>query len=182
MRYAAPQWQGQLTRALARAKARLAHAAVDGVQWYWPAGETPGGEVPDDGSAAGAVRPGGLGPAPLRAAVGLGLPLRGLHARSQADARVLRAAAAVARPGDRLGQRPRGRRRRRGALRLRRRTGPSRSRLPRRARGRARRDARLPGGLARHRAAVGTGPSAAAPPWSRRPPASPCRAAWPDRR
>jgi hypothetical protein len=47
MRYAAPQWQGQLTRALTRAKARLAHAAVDGVHWYWPAGETPGGEVPD---------------------------------------------------------------------------------------------------------------------------------------
>ncbi|MFZ2650519.1 MAG: crosslink repair DNA glycosylase YcaQ family protein, partial [Burkholderiaceae bacterium] len=27
--------------ALARAKARLAHAAVDGVDWYWPAGENP---------------------------------------------------------------------------------------------------------------------------------------------
>ena len=47
MRYAAPQWQGQLTRALARARVRLAHATVDGGQWYWPAGETPGGEVPD---------------------------------------------------------------------------------------------------------------------------------------
>src|SRR5690606_21518417 len=50
------------------------------------------------------IRPGGLGSPPLRTAVGLGLPLRGLHARAQAQARLLRAAAAVARPGDRLGQ------------------------------------------------------------------------------
>ncbi len=37
LRYAAPQWQGQLGRALTRAKHRLAHARVDGVDWYWPA-------------------------------------------------------------------------------------------------------------------------------------------------
>jgi len=47
LRYAAPQWQGQLTATLARARARLGHAAVDGITYYWPAGETPDGEGPD---------------------------------------------------------------------------------------------------------------------------------------
>jgi uncharacterized protein YcaQ len=40
LRYAVPQWRGELRRALQRAKARLAHARVDGVDWYWPADET----------------------------------------------------------------------------------------------------------------------------------------------
>jgi uncharacterized protein YcaQ len=35
LRYAAPQWQGELTSALIRAKERLSHARVDGVDWYW---------------------------------------------------------------------------------------------------------------------------------------------------
>jgi uncharacterized protein len=39
LRYAVPQWRGDLTAALQRARARLAHARVDGVDWYWPAGE-----------------------------------------------------------------------------------------------------------------------------------------------
>ncbi len=34
-----PQWRGERAAALARAKARLAHERVDGVDWYWPAGE-----------------------------------------------------------------------------------------------------------------------------------------------
>jgi uncharacterized protein len=38
LRYAVPQWQGELTNALRRARERLAHAHVDGVDWYWPAG------------------------------------------------------------------------------------------------------------------------------------------------
>ena len=37
----APQWQALRRDAFARAKARLAHARVDGVDWYWPAGEDP---------------------------------------------------------------------------------------------------------------------------------------------
>jgi uncharacterized protein YcaQ len=41
LRYAAPQWQPHLKRALARAKARLSQARVGGVDWYWPAGERP---------------------------------------------------------------------------------------------------------------------------------------------
>jgi uncharacterized protein len=36
LRYAAPQWTGQLDAALARAKRRLAHARVEGIDWYWP--------------------------------------------------------------------------------------------------------------------------------------------------
>jgi uncharacterized protein len=39
---AAPQWAGLRRAAQYRARARLAHARVDGVDWYWPAGENPG--------------------------------------------------------------------------------------------------------------------------------------------
>jgi uncharacterized protein YcaQ len=39
LRFATPQWQGELTIALQRAKQRLSHARLDGVDWYWPAGE-----------------------------------------------------------------------------------------------------------------------------------------------
>jgi uncharacterized protein YcaQ len=37
LRYAAPQWQDGLTSALLRAKERLSHTRVDGVDWYWAA-------------------------------------------------------------------------------------------------------------------------------------------------
>ena len=43
LRYAAPQWHGELGNALQRARHRLAHAQVDGIDWYWPAGERPSG-------------------------------------------------------------------------------------------------------------------------------------------
>lgn len=39
---AAPQWSDQRRAALARARARLPQAEVDGLRWYWPAGENPG--------------------------------------------------------------------------------------------------------------------------------------------
>ncbi len=39
LRYAAPQWRAHLTGAIARAKLRLARARIDGVDWFWPAGE-----------------------------------------------------------------------------------------------------------------------------------------------
>ena len=52
LRYAAPQLAGGIDAALARAKRRLPHACVDGIDWYWPADETvlqashePDGEV-----------------------------------------------------------------------------------------------------------------------------------------
>jgi uncharacterized protein YcaQ len=41
LRYGVPQWRSGLDDALARARKRLAHARVDGVDWYWPASEDP---------------------------------------------------------------------------------------------------------------------------------------------
>jgi len=38
---AAPQWRDARRATLLRAKARLPSAAIDGVTWYWPAGENP---------------------------------------------------------------------------------------------------------------------------------------------
>jgi uncharacterized protein len=41
LRYAVPQWQHELTSALQRARQRLAHERIEGVDWYWPTGENP---------------------------------------------------------------------------------------------------------------------------------------------
>ena len=41
LRYAVPQWEEEITGALRRARERLAHARVDGVDWYWPNDENP---------------------------------------------------------------------------------------------------------------------------------------------
>jgi uncharacterized protein YcaQ len=40
LRYAAPHWHAEITSAILRAKKRLAHAEIDGHQWFWPEGET----------------------------------------------------------------------------------------------------------------------------------------------
>jgi uncharacterized protein YcaQ len=48
LRFATPQWHGELKSALQRAKQRLSHARVDGVDWYWPAEEDPGRCAPQD--------------------------------------------------------------------------------------------------------------------------------------
>ena len=47
---AAPQWSEHRRAALARAKARLPQACVEGVDWLWPAGENPASRrhAPDD--------------------------------------------------------------------------------------------------------------------------------------
>jgi len=37
LRFAAPQWESRIAGAIQRAKHRLAHAHVDGTDWYWPA-------------------------------------------------------------------------------------------------------------------------------------------------
>jgi uncharacterized protein YcaQ len=47
LRYAAPQWHRELRAARARAKDRLAHARLDGVDWYWPPREKPQSAAPD---------------------------------------------------------------------------------------------------------------------------------------
>ncbi len=39
LRYGVPQWRGELKGALQRARERLAHERVEGVDWYWPARE-----------------------------------------------------------------------------------------------------------------------------------------------
>ena len=39
LRFAVPQWRKELPSALQRAKGRLSHARVDGMEWYWPAAE-----------------------------------------------------------------------------------------------------------------------------------------------
>ncbi len=39
LRFAVPQWREELIIALQRAKERLSHARVEGVDWYWPAEE-----------------------------------------------------------------------------------------------------------------------------------------------
>jgi hypothetical protein len=41
LRVGAPQWGALRNAALARAKQRLAHARLDGIDWYWPATEKP---------------------------------------------------------------------------------------------------------------------------------------------
>lgn len=41
LRHGAPQWADARRAALARAKQRLPRASVDGVEWFWPAGENP---------------------------------------------------------------------------------------------------------------------------------------------
>lgn len=47
LRYAVPQWQRDLTGALSRARDRLGRMKIDGVDWYFPAGESPDGDAPD---------------------------------------------------------------------------------------------------------------------------------------
>jgi len=39
--YGVPHWRDARKSALARAKARLSHATIDGNTWYWPEGENP---------------------------------------------------------------------------------------------------------------------------------------------
>src|SRR4051812_11328188 len=48
LQYAVPQWRRELKPALQRARARLSHAAVEGIEWYWPVGESAGLETPAD--------------------------------------------------------------------------------------------------------------------------------------
>jgi uncharacterized protein YcaQ len=41
LRYAVPQWQGELKGGLRRACDRLSQGRIDGIDWFWPAGEHP---------------------------------------------------------------------------------------------------------------------------------------------
>ena len=53
LRLATPQWEGEIAGTILRAKQRLAHARVDGVDWYWPQ------EWSLEGSARGTPEGGG---------------------------------------------------------------------------------------------------------------------------
>jgi len=57
LRLGAPQWAGQRAAALARAKQRLAHARIDGVDWYWPAAEHPNRARPPDAQGVRLLAP-----------------------------------------------------------------------------------------------------------------------------
>jgi uncharacterized protein len=46
LRFAVPQWEHQITRALQRVKQRLSHARVGEIDWYWPNGAV--SSVPND--------------------------------------------------------------------------------------------------------------------------------------
>jgi len=48
LRHGTPQWHGELRATVARARERLAHERVDGIDWYWPAGDRPSRHAPDD--------------------------------------------------------------------------------------------------------------------------------------
>jgi uncharacterized protein YcaQ len=48
LRYAVPQWAGDLKMALGRARQRLSSARVAGTDWYWPAGEQPSDAPAED--------------------------------------------------------------------------------------------------------------------------------------
>ena len=41
LRHGVPQWHGDLKATIQRAKDRLAHLRIDGVDWFWPADEKP---------------------------------------------------------------------------------------------------------------------------------------------
>ena len=47
LRYAVPQWQKDVAGALLRARDRLGHVSIEGVDWYFPADESPDGGVAD---------------------------------------------------------------------------------------------------------------------------------------
>lgn len=48
LRFAAPQWQSEVTEAQRRAQQRLAHTRLDGVDWCWPAEENVARSAPQD--------------------------------------------------------------------------------------------------------------------------------------
>jgi len=48
LRYATPQWENEVTCAIQRAKQRLLHAHVEGIDWYWPAEAAAAGNMSQD--------------------------------------------------------------------------------------------------------------------------------------
>jgi uncharacterized protein YcaQ len=48
LRFATPQWESEMTSALQRAKQRLSHTRIDGIDWYWPAAQDAARRAPQD--------------------------------------------------------------------------------------------------------------------------------------
>jgi uncharacterized protein YcaQ len=48
LRYAVPQWHREVKAALQRARLRLAHTCVEGIDWYWPTEERMPRRAPSD--------------------------------------------------------------------------------------------------------------------------------------
>jgi uncharacterized protein YcaQ len=48
LRFATPQWESELTSAIRRAKERLSHARIDGIDWYCPPEADPARRAPQD--------------------------------------------------------------------------------------------------------------------------------------
>src|SRR5258705_6395141 len=48
LRFAVPQWRGELKDALQRARERFSKARADGIDWYWPAQENAARRAPPD--------------------------------------------------------------------------------------------------------------------------------------
>jgi uncharacterized protein YcaQ len=48
LRYGVPQWRGELKAALQRARQRLAHEKVGGIEWYWPGDGALNADAPPD--------------------------------------------------------------------------------------------------------------------------------------
>ena len=48
LRYAAPQWRREVPGAIDRAKERLLHTRIDGIDWYWPPHGNAGRQAPQD--------------------------------------------------------------------------------------------------------------------------------------
>jgi uncharacterized protein YcaQ len=48
LRFAVPQWHGEVKGAIERAKQRLSHTRLNTVDWYWPAAEDPARAMPQN--------------------------------------------------------------------------------------------------------------------------------------
>jgi uncharacterized protein YcaQ len=48
LRHGVPQWFDELKDAMSRARERLSHTRIDGVEWYWPASDDPTRAASDD--------------------------------------------------------------------------------------------------------------------------------------
>ena len=91
LRYAVPQWHGELQGALQRARQRLSQTRIDGVDWYWPAAEDAACRAPQDTVRLLAPSIRWCGTAPASSCCGAGRTAsKPTHRRSNASAATTR--------------------------------------------------------------------------------------------